>query len=178
MPSSLLARRITVPRLLLIAVAALAVMTAAALLTGAGPARASARSVRLRAEQFQIISTSPSAKKLSIVATGVFTDGGILSGNLIEGGVGHAALRDGTFRMIFDKGSSAIGYTPGLCKSQEQGTGTYELRGGSGRYARISGSGKFTIAATTLYRRNSRGRCTSSVAAYQEIITGRGHARA
>jgi hypothetical protein len=148
-------------------------------ITGAaGPAGASAGPSRLGTERFQIMTTSPTARKLTIIATGVFTDGGTLTGDLTQGVTGRAVLRSGTFKIISNNGSGAGIYDPADCLNLYQGNSTYELRDGTGKYARIQGSGRFSFKLTTIYARNSKGTCTSAVAAYQELITLHGPARA
>jgi hypothetical protein len=58
------------------------------------------------------------------------------------------------------------------------GDGSYHLGGGSGKYAGITGSGKFVLRIVAVDARNSAGKCTmtKAPAAYQQMLTLQGKA--
>jgi hypothetical protein len=170
---------ITKPNLTLTKAAALTFATAAIIAGGAGAAVASASVSPSTSgtEHFQIMRTSASAKKSSVIATGAFAGGGTISNGFGNGGTGNVTLPGGKFKITAKKVSVAAGFNTRTCVSTTDGNGAYKLHGGTGKYAKISGSGKFTIKGLTVDARNSKGKCTAKPVAYQLIITLHGPAK-
>jgi hypothetical protein len=167
--------RLRTPMRTTAAAVAMAAATAAVLAGSAGAAGASARVTRSATEHFQVITTSATAKRLSIVATGAFTGGGVVAGSIRDSangtGAGTVVLRGGTFKITASANSGSGSGDPSSCLFTSDATGTYRLHGGTGKYAKLSGTGKFSLASVTIDTRNSKGRCTEKPAAYQLIIT-------
>jgi hypothetical protein len=153
-------------------VAAVTVLTTAAVVSGAAVADASpSRPDRVPQEHFRIISTVTASRHQSVLATGAFTAGGYLvPGRLV-------ALRS-TDRVVFPNGSFLMTRhitrqwlplpTPS-CLIRETLRGGYVLSHGTGAYRGISGSGGFVLRITGVIRRAHR-KCGGPMTVFQQLI--------
>jgi len=148
--------------------------TAAVIAAAAGPVGASAALSYPGTEHFQVMTTSATSTKSSIIATGAFTAGGVIGDGFENGGTSTVVLPGGTFKITAKNVSVGTGFFLKTCLSTTQGNGRYKLHGGTGKYAKISGSGKFTISGATVEARNSKGNCTQKYVADQQMMTLRG----
>jgi hypothetical protein len=145
--------------------AALAAALWLAVPAGASPAHVSGT------ENFQIVTTSATSSTASVIATGVFTAGGVdHTGNKVDTFV----FSNGTFKVAH-KGPSSQKLNPKTCLLTVVGHGTYKISNGTGKYAKISGSGtyKFNILAVLA---KTAGKCSQTKApvAFQQIIKASG----
>jgi hypothetical protein len=156
--------------------------TAATMLTGAAAASAagghpaSPRPAVTRTEQFQLMTTATTSGKASIIAFGsVFT----------AGGAGHAGFRvdkalfpDGTFKIRRTPTNGLSRISGRSCLDTTTEHGTYTLGDGTGKYAGITGHGKYRLVMLAVLARNSHGRCTQGIppVANQQIIKAQGPA--
>jgi hypothetical protein len=125
-------------------------------------------------EHLQIVIGSPSARTASVIAYGVFTVGG--ADNVSMGNTA-ATVRfpGGTFKIKHSPGHGTQSFNPGTCLLTVNFHGTYTLGHGTGKYAGISGHGKYKISILAIAAR-SGGRCsqTKRPLAYQQIIRAQG----
>jgi hypothetical protein len=162
-------------------VVALASVTAAAgALALAGVTAASASTVRPSwsgIEHFQIMTTSATSNKESIIALGsVFTAGGVdHAGSKID----KAVFPNGTFRIRHYKGKGTQHFNARTCLGVISLHGTYKLEDGTGRYAGIRGHGTYRLSIVFVAARNARGKCSQKLppAAYQQVIKAHGPVR-
>ncbi len=123
-------------------------------------------------EFFSLVATSPSGPS-SIIATGVFTAGGVdHPGNKVD----TAVFPDGTFKIAHSGGTGTPRFNPKTCLAVIALNGTYQVGHGTGAYAGISGHGIYRLNITFIGARNSAGKCSSSLppVAYQQIIKAQG----
>jgi hypothetical protein len=154
--------------------AALSALAAAGVLAICGPAAASAAAPAARpgfsgTEHFEILGTSPSSPRASMIATGAFTAGGVHVGV----NNGKAVFPGGTFKMKVHVGHSKRSFSRKTCLFRVSERGTYKISGGTGKYAGITGSGKFAGSVLAVFARDSRGKCAmnSRPAAWQFAAT-------
>jgi hypothetical protein len=159
---------------------AVAGAAAAAMITsGAGLTAASASTARPAAasgtEHLSLMSTEPSASKLTVIASGLFTAAGTdRSGSKTD----TTTLPGGTFKIRHGGPLHVIKeqLNQRTCLMQFAVTTKFTLGGGTGAYKGISGSGKALISGIGIARR-VKGTCDPNVtpAAQEETITGTGH---
>ncbi len=161
--------------------AALAAAAAAVLATGAGWSAASASPASQAAsgtEHFYLMTTQPSASKYTVIASGVFTGGGTdSSGNTVD----KVKLPGGTFKIshsgqihiVVQKVNSKT------CLAQFKGTASFTIGSGTGAYKGISGSGKATVAALEIAKRNAKGQCNPNATPVvnEQTITATAHVK-
>jgi hypothetical protein len=108
-------------------------------------------------EHFQIMSTSATAAKDTVIAHGVFTAGGV-----------DIAISNTTDRFKFPNGTIKVRHSPGTgpqsfnrrtCLFTAHQHGTYTLVSGTGKYAGISGHGRYKLDILAVGAR-SHGKCT------------------
>jgi len=144
-----------------------AVATVAAALWLAVPAGASpARSAVSGTEHFQIMSTSGTSNTGSVIATGVFTAGGVAHSGTPAGTFVFPA---GSFKVVHSKGSGTQTFNRKTCLVTVNLKGTYKIFGGTGKYAGISGSGKYQLSILAVVAR-SAGKCSGPFVAFQQIV--------
>lgn len=147
---------------------------AAVIISGAGVAAASPRPATSGTEVFHLMTTSATSKQASLIATGVFTVGGVdIVGNTVD----TAKFANGTFKINHPgRGSGTHSLNPKTCLFTESATGKYTLSGGTGAYAGISGSGTAKISILAVAARSSAGKCSTSLkpVAWQQTITATG----
>ena len=165
---------------------AVAVITGAALAAavaatagGTGLAAASARPAISGTEHFQIMATSATARRSSTIATGAFTAGGVSEGGTGNSGTSTLVFPGGRLKIKHHTVRSKGAFNPRTCLFIVRGSGTYQLGGGTGKYARVSGSGRFALHIWAVESRNSHGHCTQALppAVYQQVITLHGPVR-
>ena len=142
--------------------AATAAVTALALPAGASPAAASAASARTGTQHFQMMTTSATSNKSSLIAYGVLTAPGTDRQN-----------RNGTDTFIFAGGSLGIKHTPAkggdkqsfnskTCLMQFTEKGTFTVTGGSGKYKGATGSGTYLLSIIAIGPKLKSGACNPS----------------
>lgn len=153
--------------------AAIGAVLVAAMLSGAGVAAASTRAPAAHGtEHFQIMSTSATASTNSIIATGLFTAGGVNHpGNTTD----TAVFPGGTFKIAHSPGKGTQSFNPKTCLLTLNLHGTYTVGHGTGQYAGISGDGKYQLSILEIGAR-SGGTCSQSKppVTFQQIIKASG----
>lgn len=148
---------------------------ASVIISGAGVAAASPRPAASGTEVFHLMTTSATARQLSLIATGVFTAGGVdISGSTTD----TVKFANGTFKINHPgKGTGTHSLNPKTCLFTSNATGKYTVSDGTGAYAGISGSGTAKISFLGIAARNSAGKCSTSLkpVSAQETIIGTGH---
>jgi hypothetical protein len=152
---------------------------AAMIASGAGLAAASTSTARQPAvsgtEHFSLMTTEPSASKYVVIATGLFTAGGVdVSGNKVD----LVKLPGGSFKINH---GSAVHVTkekfnPQTCLMQFAATAKFTLEDGTRAYKGISGSGTARISGTGIARR-TKGQCNPNANALflQQTIIATAH---
>jgi hypothetical protein len=162
--------------------AAIVAMTGAAVAAAvvlAGPAGASPIAPRTAAavsgtEHFQIMTTSGTSLKLSLIMYGLFTAAGVdHEGNA---NVDTFFMAGGTFKV---KHSHPVGPQTSnatTCLFTQSGHGTYTIMGGTGKYKGISGHGKYTLSILDLQPKTKSGACNENAApaAFQQVLDATG----
>jgi hypothetical protein len=144
--------------------------SAAALLL-AVPAGASPASVT-GTENFQIVSTSATSSTSSVIATGVFTDGGVdHGGNKVDTFV----LAKGSIKVAH-QGPSTAHLNPKTCLLTIVGHGTFKITGGTGRYSKLTGAGTYKLSILAIAAKTATGKCTQKKppTTFQQIIKASG----
>jgi hypothetical protein len=143
----------TVKRIVSWGAGAAAVTAAAAMaLWLAVPAGATATS---GTENFQIVSTSATSSTSSVIATGVFTVGGVdHSGNKVD----RLVFPTGSFKVAH-KGPEKQNLNKKTCLFTITGTGTFKISGGTGAYKTLSGSGTYKLSILAILAR-AGGKCS------------------
>jgi hypothetical protein len=159
-------------------VTAVSLVSAAAMMSGAGLALASASPGTSRHEIFRILSTNEAAKRHSVIATGSFVAGGseTLGRTVHRTAVDTAYLYRGTFQITRHIRFRTPPALPQRCMLQITERGTYALGHGTGRYAGISGSGHFISRETLVFARTGPNNCGRTIA-FQQIMSESGTAR-
>lgn len=127
-------------------------------------------------EHFSFISTSTTNEaKYSAIATGPITAGGTAE---LTGGKGKIVFPAGTIDVTSKlTGAPTQAGSKQKCISIFSEKGTYTLAGGTGAYAGISGTGRFTLKSTGVGT-IKHGKCDTSSnskpAASQSVITASG----
>jgi hypothetical protein len=146
----------------------------AAVISGAGPAMASTTPAASGTLQFQIMTTSATASTESIIATGLFTAGGVdHPGNTVD----TVAFPGGTFKISHSPGAGPQTFNPTTCLLTVNQHGTYTISHGTGKFAGISGHGRYQISILKIGAR-SGGACSQSKPplAFQQVIRASGPA--
>ena len=158
------------------AISAVAVAGALAA-TGLTAASAAAGAGSPGFEYFQLVTTSAANNApLSIIATGVFTAGGVNHpGNRVD----TAVFPNGTFKIAHSNGTGTPRFNAKTCLTTIVLNGTYRLSGGTGAYAGISGHGIYRLNILIVGARNSAGKCSNKLppTAFQQIIRAQGPVR-
>jgi len=120
-------------------------------------------------ERFQFMSTSATSTKTTVIARGVFTAGGID----IETSNTTDTLKfpNGTIRLRHSEPVGSVYFNRHTCLLNVFQHGTYKLLGGTGKYAGISGYGRFQLHILSVGAR-SQGKCddTKPPAAFELVI--------
>jgi hypothetical protein len=154
------------------AASAAAAATAAALWlavpAGAAPAGRDVSGI----EHFQLVTTSATATTQPVIATGVFTAGGVdHQGSKVDTFV----FPGGSFKVAHSQGTGTQNVNPKTCLVTVRVHGTYTLFGGTGTYAGIRGHGIYHLSILGVGAR-SGGKCTmhKPPVAWQQIIQASG----
>lgn len=156
-----------------VSIALIGILSIGAMIAGAGIAAASPSPAAAGTEHFQFASVSATSNRLSAIATGVFTAGGVLVSTSHGGTV---RLTGGTFKVNHHAKRTKTRITRSCLFSQVQ-HGTFRLHSGTGRYRHIRGSGTFISRILAVFPRNSSGKCSESKlpVAFQQVINAHGH---
>jgi hypothetical protein len=124
-------------------------------------------------EHLQAMSTDPTGAKTTVIARGVFTAGGvdITTSNTTD----TFKFPNGTIRVRHSPGTGPQSFNRHTCLITVHQHGTYTLVGGTGKYAGISGHGRFQVDVLAVAAR-SHGKCTQNKppAAFELIIRASG----
>ena len=146
---------------------------AAAVLGGTGIAVAGTHSAATGTENFQLMSTSATSSNSSIIASGVFT----APGTDHEGAHNTATFTfpNGTVTLKHSRGTGTQSFDPKTCLLTLNQHGTYNLTGGTGSYAGITGSGKYQLSILSIGA-SSGGKCskTKPPVAFHQVINASG----
>jgi hypothetical protein len=159
------------------AAAAIGAVSAAAVLSGVGLAAASASPASPAIEYFHSMTTSGTASQISVIATGVFTAGGV--------DITRTAATDifkfpgGTISVTHHSVHVTKAFNRKTCLFTGTDYGTYKLTGGTGEYAGISGSGRALSHVIGVAARDAKGRCSLTLApiAFQFVTNSHGPVR-
>jgi hypothetical protein len=124
-------------------------------------------------ESFSIISTTDPSTG-SIIATGLFTDGGIDQAGTSADTI---TFPDGGFTLAH-AGAKKSRFNTTTCLLTTTGTGTYNIKAGTRSYKGISGTGTFAFTVHAVFPRTRSGACNENAdpAALQYVVTGHGPA--
>jgi hypothetical protein len=108
-------------------------------------------------EHFQIMSTSATATKDTVIAYGLFTAGGvdITTSNTTD----TFKFPNGTIKVRHSPGTGPQSFNRHTCLITVHQHGTYTLVSGTGKYAGISGHGRYKLDILAIGAR-SHGKCT------------------
>jgi hypothetical protein len=124
-------------------------------------------------ERFQIMSTSANAIRDTVIAHGVFTAGGV---DITTGPTTDTfKFPNGTIKVRHSPGTGPQSFNPRTCLITVHQHGTYTLRSGTGKYAGISGHGRYRLDILAVAAR-SHGKCNQNKppAAFELIIRASG----
>src|SRR5215470_6576768 len=119
-------------------------------------------------ENIQIVSTSATATTASVIATGVFTDGGVdHPGNKVD----TLVLSKGSVKVAH-QGPSTAHLNPKTCLLTIVGHGTFKITGGTGAYAKLTGVGTYKLSILAITAKTATGKCTQKKppTTFQQII--------
>jgi hypothetical protein len=156
-------------RNLMIAAAGATIATATIATTGILAASAAPRATP---EHFQIVTTSATSSKASVILYGPVTGAGVdLQGSKTD----TFKLPGGTFEVVHSQGKGSQSFNPKTCLATIDLHGTYTISHGTGAYAGISGSGKYQLSILIVGAR-SHGACSQKKQplAFQQIIDASG----
>ena len=151
--------------------AATAAVTALALPAGASPVAASAAGAT---EHMQMMTTSPTSNKMSMIVYGPLTAAGTDRQN--ANGTDTFLLAGGSIgiKHFPAKGGDKQSFNAKTCLLQISEKGTYKLYGGTGKYKGVSGSGTYLMTGIGIGAKLKNGACNPSenvppVAWHQQI---------
>jgi hypothetical protein len=140
-----------------VALAAAAVSGVTITAASAGPSPASSRH---GIERFTVTWASLT-NDASVIATGLFTDGGTVGGIGSHSLVSALRLGAGGVRLTARLTRHSYTVSPSTCLMTYRASGTYTLGHGTGKYAGIRGSGRSVTTVREVFRRDAEGLCTS-----------------
>ena len=119
-------------------------------------------------EHVQVMSTS-TTRPATAIGYGAFTAAG--HADLGSGKLGKIIFPGGTIMISHRAGRGNNRFNPRTCLAIISQPGTYKIVGGTGRYAGISGHGKYRLSLTFIAAR-SKGKCSSAKppVAQQELL--------
>lgn len=154
--------------------AAIVAAAASAAVGGAGIAVASTHSAGATGtESFQLMTTSATSPASSVIAHGVFT------GAAVDHQQAHNmdtfVFSNGTVRVHHTNGKGQQSFNPKTCLMTINQRGGYRITGGTGKYAGISGHGRYQLSILALGAR-SGGKCSQSKppVAWHQVINASG----
>jgi hypothetical protein len=154
-----------------VAAGGMAVLTGGAGLAAAstGPA---ARPAAARTEHFQLMSTSATSSKNSLIAYGgAFTAGGTDQQN--KNNTDTFKFAGGSFHVTHKVTGGTQHINKATCMFTVRQHGTFKVSHGTGKYRGISGSGHFTLSVLVIAVR-AHGKCTQRSVASQTLIQAQG----
>jgi hypothetical protein len=124
-------------------------------------------------ERFQIMSTSANAIRDTVIAHGVFTAGGV--DITTSPTTDTFKFPNGTIKVRHSPGTGPQSFNPRTCLITVHQHGTYTLRSGTGKYAGISGHGRYRLDILAVAAR-SHGKCNQNkpLVAFEQIIRAAG----
>jgi hypothetical protein len=138
-------------------------LTAAAIATLAATATAAAAtSTPSGIEHWTVESTNPVSATAVLIARGPLTVGGTI--NLQTG---HVKLPGGTLTLSHKQAWGRQGENPRTCLATVTSAGTYQVTGGTGRYARVHGHGTYRLTAYAIVKK-VQGKCATNVVPYAQ----------
>jgi hypothetical protein len=155
-------------------IAAAGAAAAAAVIGSTGLAMASTHASVAKTEHFQLMSTSTTSNKSSLLAYGAFTAAGTdVAG---KGNTDTVTFPNGSFKLVHKMVSHTQHFDPATCLYSFGGKATYTVGQGTGAYQGISGSGTAQVSVLGIAARNSKGACSMSLppVAQQQLISGSG----
>ncbi len=138
------------------------VACAAAALALAGPAMAAsaghgAGPAATGTEHFQLVSSSATASTGQVIAYGVFTGAAV---DHMGNNTDKFVFKNGSFKVHHRNGKGGkSSFNPRTCLAHITQPGTYTISGGTGKYAGISGHGKFRFTLLFIGAKNAQGKC-------------------
>ena len=154
--------------------ATIAAAAAAAAMSGTGIALASTNSAATSgAQSFQLMTTSAPSSASSLIAHGVFTGAGVDHEHAHNNAT--FVFRNGTVRLHHSAGKGPQSFNPKTCLLTINQRGTYRLTGGTGKYAGITGGGRYRLSILAVGAR-SHGKCSQSKppVAFHQVINASG----
>jgi hypothetical protein len=130
----------------------------ATVIGSAGLAAASGSPAASGTEHFSLMTTSPSGNRYVVIASGVFTAGGVDVS--ISGTTDKISLPGGGFKVHHGGKLTIIkqSVNPKTCLGTFEAMQHFTISGGTGRYKGISGSGKALITELAIFVR-TKGKC-------------------
>jgi hypothetical protein len=132
---------------------------------------ASVHAAVTRTEHFQDVSASLTSNNSPLAAYGVFNAGGIDVQN--SNGTDTFTFPGGGFLVKHKATHSRSRFSKTTCAGTERQRGTYKISHGTGKYAGISGHGRFRLRFLIVARHTSHG-CSGKPVAVQVIIRAHG----
>ena len=163
--------KLRIPALTLAAAGVLAAATIAASAAAAAPT--APKATVSGTEQFQFISASPTSSRLRLIASGVFTNPGVVHDG--PNNVAKFAFADGTITFKHSAGTGTHSLNPKTCLLTLNLHGTYQLLDGTGNYTGITGHGTYQANLLAILAK-SGGKCsqTAPPVAFQRVIRAYG----
>jgi hypothetical protein len=135
--------------------------------SAAGPARPAVSGI----EHFQLISARGSTNNGPIIAWGAFRAHG--RDKVTGSHTDRFVLNGGSFTVRHTNGKGSQHFNPKTCVVVIRQTGRYRISHGSGRFAGISGHGRYHLSVIILGIKKN-GHCTRKTAAQQTVIDASG----
>jgi hypothetical protein len=123
-------------------------------------------------EHFQLVSASATSNTALVIASGAFTAHAVdHMGNKVD----TFKFRNGSFKVAHSPGKGPQSFNPKTCLLTVSRHGTYTIGHGTGKYAGISGHGKYQLSILAIGAR-SGGKCSKrkAPAAFEQIIKASG----
>jgi hypothetical protein len=139
-----------------LAAAAAAIATAAALWMTVPAGAAAGHQAVSGPEHFQLMTTSATSNTASVIASGVFTAGGV---DHMGSKVDTLVFSNGSFKVAHSKGTGKPKLNPKTCLFTITIRGTIALSGGTGAYKGISGKGTYQFNELAILAK-AGGKCT------------------
>ena len=151
----------------IILVGAAATVAASLAISGAAAAAPTTKT-----EHFSFVSTAITGNTYSAIATGAFTAGGTAN---LPSGKGTLKFPGGTIKVTAKAGRAKSKFSAKTCLGISVQPGTFKIVSGTGVYAGITGSGKYTASFTEVGPVVA-GKCSmkGNPVAVQGIITASG----
>jgi len=149
----------------------------ATMITGAGVAAAAAghpastHAAVSGTQHFQLVSASLSGKNNPVAAYGAFNASG--TDNATSSTKDTFTFPGGSFRVTHKNTHSRQHFSKVTCAGVVHQRGTYKISNGTGRYAGISGHGRYRLRLLLVSRHTSSG-CGNRPIAVQSVIRARG----